>query len=134
MPLLGFKKRFAPMVENGLKEHPDPAIAIKRQSIRAKRRDGRNPHAGETLYLYTGLRTKQCRKLGQTPCKSTTEIVVARSGICLAGQWITPAEADQIAIADGFNSYSELWDFMEREHHMMAIEDTSGFWGLLIKW
>ena len=124
MPLIGFKKRFAPMVESGK----------KRQTIRAKRRDGRNPHPGETLYLYTGLRTKGCRKIGQVFCKSVTEIVVTRRGIILAGEWVTSAEADQIAIADGFGSYSELWDFVEREHHMMSIEDTSGFWGLLIKW
>ena len=60
MPLLGFKKQFAPLVEEGQ----------KRQTIRAKRRDGRNPHAGETLFLYTGLRTKSCRKLGISGCKS----------------------------------------------------------------
>ena len=127
MPLLGFKKQFAPAVENGLLVHPFASIPIKRQTIRAKRRDGRNPRPGEKLYLYTGLRTKQCLKLGEAICKSVEEIFIAWRGICLAGVWLTAEEQSAMAIADGFTTFQEMADFFRKEHG----ED---FWGLLIKW
>lgn len=52
MPAYNFQKQFAPLVESGQ----------KRQTIRAigKRRHAR---PGESLQLYTGQRTKACRKL-----------------------------------------------------------------------
>ena len=55
MPLLGFQEQFASLAEFG----------EKRQTIRACRKDGRDPKVGGTLHLYTGLRTEQCRKLGE---------------------------------------------------------------------
>lgn len=61
MPALNFKKRFEPMIESG----------DKRQTIRAKRKDCRDPKEGQTLYLYTGMRSKGCRKLGEAPCLSS---------------------------------------------------------------
>lgn len=128
MALLGFKKRFAPMVENGLREHPDPTIRIKRQSIRAKRRDGRNPHAGETLFLFTGLRTKSCRRLGITPCKSVEEITIESHGINVAGEWLRHADVEEVARQDGFDSFEQMLAFFEKEHHGLPV------WGLLIKW
>ena len=125
MPLLGFKKHFAPMVENGIKAHPDPAVKIKRQSIRAKRKDGRNPHPGDRLYLYTALRTKSCRKLGIVTCQSVEEIIIESHGINVAGEWLWDKEA--LARADGFDSFEQLLAFFEKEHGLP-------FWGLLIKW
>lgn len=35
----------------------------KRQTIRANRKDGRDPKQGQPLMLYTGMRTKSCVKL-----------------------------------------------------------------------
>ena len=54
MPALNFKKEFADKVASG----------EKRQTIRALRKDGKNPRPGQKLYLYTGMRTKYCRKCG----------------------------------------------------------------------
>ena len=126
MPLLGFKKRFAGMVEEGFKEHP--IGRVKRQSIRAKRRDGRNPHPGETLFLYSGLRTKSVRKLGISPCKSVQEITIDRHGINVAGRWLNGgAERAQLAQDDGFESFLDMTAFFEHEHGLP-------FDGLLIKW
>ena len=51
MPALNFKKQFAEKVETG----------EKRQTVRAKRK--RAFVVGDKLYLYTGMRTKYCRKL-----------------------------------------------------------------------
>ena len=125
MPLIGFKKQFALLVEEG----------IKRQTIRAKRRDGRNPHAGEKLYLYAGLRTKQCRKLMEARCVSVDEIVVTITGICLSGKWLIKEEAIKIAWAEGVKTYEEFFRVCEKNHLLMVgTERGLGFWGLLIKW
>ena len=64
MPALNFQKQFAAIVESGQ----------KRQTIRAYRKGGRDPKPGDTLYLYTGMRTKQCRKLGEVRCQSAWPI------------------------------------------------------------
>ena len=53
MPALNFRAEFADAVERG----------EKCQTIRAYRKDGRNPKPGDTLHLYTGMRTRACRRL-----------------------------------------------------------------------
>lgn len=40
---------------------PDVEAMIKRQTVRAHRK--RHARIGEPVQLYTGMRTKQCRKL-----------------------------------------------------------------------
>lgn len=127
MAIFGYKKRFAPMVENGLQAPPNPNIRIKRQTIRAKRRDGRNAHPGETLHHYVGLRTKSCRKLGISTCKSVEEITIESHGINVAGAWLHHADAENLSFDDGFDSFEQLVAFFEKEHSLP-------FWGLLIKW
>jgi len=117
MPALNFKKRFARPVESGAKRH----------SIRAKRKDGRNPHVGDRLYLYTGMRTKGCRKLGESVCKNVREIVIDWPRIILAGNHLSYDAACKIVAADGFDSRAEFFDFFEKEHGLP-------FWGLLIEW
>jgi hypothetical protein len=120
MPLLGFKSQFAPLVESG----------TKRQTIRAKRRDGKDPRVGETLYLYTGLRTKQCRKLGEEICKSVEEIIIDYNGINVSGKWLSISERDALAQADGFPSFQDMKKFFQKKP---GLEDE--FSGrLLIKW
>ncbi len=53
MALLGFSPVMAPKVEN----------LIKTQTIRAYRKDGRDPEEGDLLQLYVGLRRPGARKL-----------------------------------------------------------------------
>ena len=117
MPALNFKKRFAPDVES----------FKKRCSIRAKRKDGRNPHVGDRLYLYTGMRTKGCQKLGESDCKAVTEIVIDNAGINLAGEWVNIQQMINIARADGFDCWLDCRNFFAKEHGLP-------FWGLLIEW
>ncbi|MCG6536089.1 MAG: ASCH domain-containing protein [Syntrophales bacterium LBB04] len=117
MPALNFKKQFAPDVESGK----------KRCSIRAKRKDGRNPHVGDRLYLYTGQRTKSCRKLGEFNCEAVTEIVIDTTGINLAGEWVNNQLMMNIVRADGFDSWAAFRAFFAKEQGLP-------FWGLLIEW
>ena len=118
MPALNFQKRFAPSVESGK----------KRQTIRACRRDGRNPRVGHTLYLYTGQRTKYCRKLGEAVCKSSEIITIDENYIFVEGKILTDHECAKLAIADGFEYVEDFKGFFSQNH------DGLPFTGYLIKW
>ncbi len=124
MPALNFKKQFAHLVESG----------EKRQTIRALRKDGKNPKPGHTLYLYTGQRTKSCRKLGEAICKSVEQICINESwGISLAnldgGQYRELSIDEETALieADGFYYSFQFYKFFKDTHGLP-------FFGLLIKW
>lgn len=118
MPALNFQARFAPLVESG----------EKTQTIRAFRKDGRDPKPGDTLYLFTGMRTKACRKLGEATCADALpiEILTGRC-IVLHGGPLAPGYADALAILDGFGSAGEMMDWFEKTHGLP-------FEGLLIRW
>lgn len=117
MPAINFQKRFAPEVES-LK---------KRQTIRKKRRDGRDPKTGDMLYLYTGQRTKSCRKLGQHLCKSAVPIYIYYQDIVVAGQRLNADEELALAQADGFESVADFRSFF-------LGQNEYEFNGCLIKW
>lgn len=122
MPALNFKKQFADDVESGK----------KRQSIRAKRADGRNPHAGQPAYLFTGMRTKSCRRLRTSTFISVEEIILDwHSGIFLQGRWLLPAEVLYVAKDDGFPGWPEMKEFFRKEHDLSG---DNQFHGLLMKW
>ena len=62
MPLLGFKEQFAEKILDGTKKHTM-----------------RNPRkipiqAGDTLYMYTGLRTKDCKHICNKTCVRVAKI------------------------------------------------------------
>lgn len=128
MSAYNFQAQFAPLVESGL----------KRQTIRAigKRRHAR---PGEPVQLYTGMRTKACRKL-LIPDPICTDVlpismrVIEAHGISarmvrvtIKDHDLTVTEKKQLARRDGFSSVAEMTDWFERVHGMP-------FEGLLIKW
>ncbi len=109
MPALNFQKRFAAVVENG----------SKRQTIRKPRADGR-PSAtkGCRLYLYTGMRTKGCRKLGEAVCTSTSQFVITEEhAILIIGRPLQTATAeDEFAQRDGFDCAEEMLNWFGDTH------------------
>lgn len=118
MPAINFQKQFAPLVESGQ----------KRQTIRALRKDGRDPISGDRLFLYTGMRTKGCRKLMDTVCASTYAITIKTNGtIKLDGQVLHHRTAEELAQADGFESRDAMIAWFSKTHEMP-------FHGRLIKW
>ena len=118
MPALNFKKQFAGLVESG----------EKRQTIRALRKDGRNPRPGQTLYLYTGMRTAFCRKLGEAQCLSVRQIAITESKcIEFDTRPATSEEEEKIIRDDGFKCWHDFYDFFEKTHGLP-------FYGLLISW
>ena len=129
MYVLNFQKQFAAAVESGQ----------KRQTIRARRKNGQGPKPGDHLRLYTGMRTKQCRKLKDVECIAVeqiriTEIVVDNGhdqevGIVVIakGKQLTIPEATALAKEDGFYTPDDFVNFFADTHGLP-------FEGLLIRW
>ncbi len=128
MVAYNFQSQFAPDVETGR----------KRQTIRA---NGKRRHArpGEFLQLYTGQRSKKCRKLVE-PDPECREVLPIR--VYLKGRRAKPALAVQregvfmdiprndikaIALADGFKTVAAMVEFFETTHGLP-------FEGVLVKW
>lgn len=128
MPALNFKPQFAPMVENGLCGSPDPAIPLKRQTIRA----GSRIKAGDKLILYTGQRTSQCRKLGEAVCRAAREITLRDTeyfGVFVNLDKVTrfAKEIEALAIADGFKNADQFIEFFRCQYGLPLV-------GQLIEW
>lgn len=141
MPALNFQKQFAPLVESG----------EKRQTIRAYRKDGRDPKVGDKLYLFTGLRTKASRRLALNchvrnvivrslqglpmghvvTCLATSSITLSRAGTIRGKEIVSvsgcPSTMEDLARDDGFESVAAMFDFFEKTHGLP-------FEGLLIRW
>jgi len=121
MPALNFKAQWADKVESGEKPH----------TIRAWRK--RPIKVGDRLYLYTGMRTKACRKLGESVCISALPVRLWRNAtdkrltlFYLDDDTLGHYTAAQIAKRDGFNSLPELFDFF--------LPNGGTFQGQLIEW
>ena len=115
MPALNFKTQFAELVESGK----------KKQTIRQV---WKNPiKVGDTLYLYTGMRTKQCRKLREGVCKSVKDIRITSMCVKLDGIELTLLDYIAFAKRDGFTSQADFADFFIHEYGLP-------FEGVLIEW
>lgn len=97
-------------------------LGEKRQTIRRASPKWQNVKAGDKLTLYTGLRTKQCRKLGEAVVESITPICLLTVPL---RAWIkTPSgvlricddDLDSIAIMDGFNNLCQFWQFFAEKY------------------
>jgi len=118
MPALNFKKVFKNKIVTG----------AKRSTIRAFRKDGRDPCPGQTLFLYTGMRTKSCEKLGQEICRRTRPIRIQADGVIQAGgKPMSARERLALFRVDGFDSPADFFDFFETTHGLP-------FEGVLIEW
>lgn len=130
------------------------ANLTKRQTIRADR--GRHARPGERVQLFTGMRTRQCRKLVDPDpvCFSVKPVTIITVGawqldylgaISVDVPWLTAEEIEAFAIADGFG-VDQVGDWKMRMHgvagsaryNMGAFwHDTHGvdvFRGWLIEW
>lgn len=108
MVAYSFRPLFVPQIQAGL----------KRQTIRAHRR--RHARPGEPVQIYTGMRTRHCRKIVDPDplCVGVDEIVIwvsleadnnnGRITINLNGQTLDRASTAALAVADGF--LVERWD------------------------
>jgi len=124
MPALNYHKQFAPAIEAGQ----------KLQTIRAMRKVP--VKAGDTLYHYTGMRTKACRLLGVSTCQSANQIDIIRWAgnravflqDCPGGgqRRLTNMEILDLATKDGFKHTDTFFDWF--------VSDNHHFTGQLITW
>ena len=110
----------------------------KRQTIRRASPKWANVKTGDTLTLYTGLRTKQRRKLGEAIVASVhvvmfdtnnNKIFIFSPLGFLGCVEIAENEARSIAIKDGFACYEDFWNFFKTQY------GRSGFLRMvIIRW
>jgi len=112
MPSVNFMAQWADRVQAGQ----------KRQTIRARR-----IAAGEVVYAYTGMRTKACRKLGAWRVKESLATTLMQAQAYVDNRLLSEEEREQLAIADGFASYAEMFAFF-------CELKLTFFQGWLMKW
>lgn len=119
MPALNFQKQFADAVERG----------EKRQTIRAIRKDKRLPaKRGAVIALYTGMRTRGCRRLGYAMCENVRPIKITEGVVFCDDGWIrTPEQLEAFARADGFMDWADMLAWFKKTHGLP-------FSGHLIEW
>jgi hypothetical protein len=113
MVAYSFQARFADAVARGEKV----------QTIRAPRRS-RHARPGERVQLFTAMRTKACRRLGEGVCEVAAPVAMTPDGVAVAGE---PVDVETFARADGFSSWREMRDWFEAVHGLP-------FTGHLIRW
>lgn len=111
---INFSAKFAGPVERG----------EKRQTIRR----GKRCEAGAALQLYTGQRTKTCRKLRDAVCRDVTYVGLAAAGVTLGNRDRFPHDIDEFARLDGFADYAEMWQWFSERYK------TNSFTGHVIRW
>ena len=120
MVAYSFKGQFAPYILNGLTA----------QTIRAERK--RHAMPGETMQLYTGMRTKHCRLIGTATCFSIQQITIdlLANGITIDGYTLRGwKDLDALAMRDGFDGWLSMRAFWHDNHPAMSV-----FSGVLIRW
>lgn len=141
MVAYGFKKFFAPQIEDGSKTH----------TIRGHRR--RHAHVGEPVQIFQGLRTRHCRKIIADPiCIAVLPIIIVSSDLIdagiayieIAGRPLHRDEIEPFAMSDGFSpdrlrgiAPPALIGANAREtmgRFWRATQNCSRFEGLIIKW
>lgn len=122
MPAWSFRSRFHAALANGLAQAagdppPFPGIKPKRQTIRARRRDGRDPLPGESRRIWLDQRTPHRVFVGETPPIKRAAIRIPHRGhVEIEGVSLTPGGVTKLARADGFDSAAEMFDFLEGDH------------------
>ncbi len=106
--LLGFKRRFAPFVEDGSKTH----------TIRSKRKTP--PKVGETCHCYVDPRQKSMRLLGRFECIGVQDIQISFECFVPSGRWkgviridgvmLEDDEANRLAWRDGFRPEGSTYE------------------------
>ena len=103
MPALNFQSQFAPPILAGKKPF----------TLRAPRKDGRDPKTGQPLYLFTAMRTKQCRKFAEKPCRFAVTISLSWHSITIPtiGTFKSAEQVELFSRLDGFENYAAFCQF-----------------------
>jgi hypothetical protein len=110
---------------------PPILIGTKSQTIRSDRKR-LHVKPGQDLQLYTAMRTKECRKIGDAVCKHVLPIVIELDGPVIVIEGFTyhsGGALDQFAQNDGFAHWPDMLAFWTESH-----PDMTTFKGVLIRW
>ena len=100
----------------------------KRQTIRKAGGKWENVKVGDKLTLYTGLRTKECRKLGEAEVESIEDIIITKNESVIVNAHYWSFELIyELAKKDGFERVEDFYKFFN-EHY------GNNFKGKIIKW
>jgi hypothetical protein len=110
---LNFQPQFADAVATGQ----------KRQTIRRKNRF----KEGDQLQLYTGQRTKECRKLGDAVVLRVRPVAIWHDGPVVNGIPLYGWHATKFAQRDGFSGVGEMNKFFDERYGLP-------FSGWLVTW
>ena len=125
MGLYNFKKQFVPFILSGEKRH----------TIRATRTNPDKP--GNTLYLYTGLRTKNTKLIKVAECVKIENIDIFKTrdkaGDTIYKVWIdenelSPSECEQLARRDGFSCFHEMMKFWTEPKNRLPFAGQVVHW------
>lgn len=110
MVAFNFKKKFAPKVESG--EKPSTIRQTKRCDV------------GDLIQLYTGQRTKFCKKLGDAVCIGTAKILVTEecpyeSSNCEG--IVKPDVSIPLYEQEGFSNAKEMQDFFREQYGLPFV-------------
>ena len=100
--VFNFKDRFAVPVQSGQKT----------STIRLFLKTA-PPVKGDRLKLFTGMRTKKCRKLKEVICQACYPISISGEAIILGKRLLNRYERDSLALHDGFNDAAQLLAFFQ---------------------
>ena len=109
MPAISFEKQFVEKIKSN----------EKRQTIRAMRK--RPFKVGDHLYLFNGLRTKKCKRIGESNCIKVCDIKIEKENITIDGEKITRYEKLILATNDGFASENEMMEWFEKKHGLPFV-------------
>lgn len=118
--LINFKPQFAGRVESGEKV----------QTIRRHRADGKKMQPGDTVKLYTGLRTRNARLLRTATVAEVRRVRLdaAENVIVVDGARLDTEQASAFARADGFMCVSEMLRWFKGQYM------SSEFEGFCVRW
>lgn len=131
MGLYNFQKRFAPMILSGEKQH----------TIRAVRKHPDKP--GNTMHLFTGLRTKKTQLLMRVPCVKVDEIVIEMQKakgpgvltrgllfphVLINGEDLSRDELEALARSDGFRNFPEMILFWREPKNRLPFKGHIIYW------
>ena len=125
MPSLSFQKQFVPGILAMLDKDYATRLKIKPKTttIRATRK--RPFKKGDKLFLFSGLRTKYCQRLGTVICLKAEDIEISewRTGdphnvimFKLDGSTISAREINKIATDDGFYDWGDMIAWFRKNH------------------
>ncbi len=120
MPAYNFKPQFAADVESGKKT----------QTIRPQRK--RPTRAGETLKLYTAMRTRECRLLAEAVCKMVLPVQIYHNAVVVDGRELGVIELEWLAKMDGFETAREFFDFFIKTYELTPLAPLENM--ELIQW